>query len=262
MLLAIGDVHGFARHLDAMLTLLRPEIEAARVSGLDSALVLIGDYVDRGPASLPVLRRLPALERGLGIPVHMLRGNHDQYLVELLTAERPSFELLEFWCGNGGGTTLLELGIDEDAMLRCGLAELAARARTALGAEVRALLERLALHWSAGDYVFAHAGIHPGKPLAAHGSDELLWLREPFLSGRDWSHPFTVVHGHTIRGPEVLSHRIAIDSGCYRTGVLTAVQLVDDRLRFVCVASDPGLEAFRRLPGLAQPRTFSEPEPL
>jgi hypothetical protein len=71
-----------------------------------------------------------------------------------------------------------------------------------------------------------------------------------------------VVHGHTIRGPEVCPHRIAIDSGAYRTGVLTAVQLADDRLRFLCVASDPKLKAFRRLPGLEQSRRFSEPRPL
>ena len=84
-------------------------------------------------------------------------------------------------------------------------------------------------------------------------------LREPFLSGRDWRHPFTAVHGHTIRGPEVLPHRIAIDSGAYRTGVLTAVQLADERLRFFCVTSEPKLKAFKRLPGLDQQRRFSPP---
>ena len=86
---------------------------------------------------------------------------------------------------------------------------------------------------------------------------ELLWLREPFLSARDWQQPFVVVHGHTIRGPEVHPHRIAIDSGAYRTGVLTALQLADDRLRFWCVGSDPKRKAFRRLPGLEQARRFT-----
>jgi serine/threonine protein phosphatase 1 len=262
MLLAIGDVHGFAGHLDAMLAWLRPEIAAARAHGLDVALVLIGDYVDRGPASMPVLRRIPWLDRELGIPVHALRGNHDQYLIEFLTAERPSFELLEFWCGNGGDTTLAELGIDEKAILTRKPAELAARARAAAGPEVMALLGRLELSWQAGEYVFAHAGIHPDKSLPAHGLQELLWLREPFLGARHWPHPFAVVHGHTIRGPEVRPHRVAIDSGCYRTGVLTAVQLAGERLRFWCVASDSRLKAFRRLPGLEQKRTFEEPHEL
>ena len=95
--------------------------------------------------------------------------------------------------------------------------------------------------------------------MAEHSRRELLWLREPFLSGRDWRQPFTVVHGHTIRGPEVLRHRIAIDSGAYRTGVLTAVQLAGERLRFFCVTSDAKLKAFKKLPGVAQQRRFTSP---
>lgn len=258
MLLAIGDVHGHAAHLDALLALLRPEIAEARAGGLAVELVLIGDYVDRGPANLAVLRRIPRLGQELGVPAHALRGNHDQYLIEFLTAERPSFELIELWWGNGGGTTLAELGIDEKAALTHHPAELAARARAVAGPEVMALLGRLEPYWQAGDYVFAHAGVRPGKPLAAQTLDDLLWLREPFLGARDWPHPFAVVHGHTIRGPEVLPHRVAIDSGCYRTGVLTAVQIAGERLRFWCVASEPEPEAFRRLPGPGQGRAFEE----
>ncbi|MEK0082738.1 metallophosphoesterase [Benzoatithermus flavus] len=262
MLLAIGDVHGFAGHLDAMLALLQPEIAVAHVRGVASQLVLIGDYIDRGPASLPVLRRIPRLGGELGIPVHALRGNHDQYLIEFLTAERPSYDLLEFWCGNGGDTTLAELGIDEGTMLTSEPATLAAKARGIAGPEIMALLGGLEPHWQVGDYVFVHAGVHPDKSLNEHELEELLWLRQPFLGAHDWPHPFVVVHGHTIRGPEVRPHRIAIDSGCYRTGVLTAVQLLDDRLRFWCVTSDPALEAFHRLPGLGQKRRFGQPEKL
>ena len=73
-------------------------------------------------------------------------------------------------------------------------------------------------------------------------------LREPFLAGKGWRHPFTAIHGHTIRGPEVLPHRIAVDSGTYRTGVLSALQIEGDRLRFVCVTSEPKLKTFKRLP--------------
>ena len=78
-------------------------------------------------------------------------------------------------------------------------------------------------------------GSGPGCRSTENGRRDLISLREPFLGGKSWSHPFTAIHGHTIRGPEVLAHRIAVDSGTYRTGVLSAVQIEGDRLRFLSV---------------------------
>ena len=124
------------------------------------------------------------------------------------------------------------------------------------------LLRRIGLARSAGGYVCVHAGIRPGLPLAENGRRDLISLREPFLSGRRWTHPFTAIHGHTIRGPEVLEHRIAVDSGTYRTGVLSAVQIEGERLRFLSVTSEPKLKAFKRLPGLDQRRRFEPPQPM
>jgi serine/threonine protein phosphatase 1 len=250
MLLAVGDVHGHLEHLDALLGLLRSELARARAEGTACELVLVGDYVDRGPDSLGALRRLIGLEERLGVPVHALLGNHDHYLAEFILAQDPDPEAFEAWLGNGGDTTLAELGIGVQDVLGLAPAELAARARAAAGPEILAVLGRLELVRVMGDYVFVHAGVDPKRPLADQGQREFLWLREPFLAGRDWRQPFAVVHGHTIRGPEVRPHRVAVDSGAYRTGVLTAVQIEGERLRFVGVASDPKLKAFRRLPGL------------
>jgi serine/threonine protein phosphatase 1 len=43
-----------------------------------------------------------------------------------------------------------------------------------------------------------------------------------------------VVHGHTIsERPEVKHNRIGIDTGAFMTGRLTAVELRDDKLRFI-----------------------------
>lgn len=257
LLLAVGDVHGHLDHLDVLLGLLAGEIDAARAAGSRIELVMIGDYIDRGPDSLGVLRRVAALRDADGVNVHALLGNHDLYLLDFALAPEPDPATLEAWCGNGGETTLMELGIEPDELLGRNLAELARRARAAAGAEVLDLLARLELCRQLGAYTFVHAGVHPSRSLAEQGPREFLWLREPFLSARDWPHPFVVVHGHTIRGPEVHPHRIALDSGAYRTGVLTALQLVGERLRFWCVSSDPGCNAFRRLPGLRQRRRFS-----
>ena len=254
MLIAVGDVHGHLDHLNALLDLLRPEIRRARLEGLRCELVLLGDYVDRGPASLATLRRLIGLEAFLGVPVHVLCGNHDQYLIDFLLDERPDEAMLDAWCDNGGLTTLAELGIRRAEIGNRDPTELAARARALAGPEVVRLLRRIAYARPDPAYVCVHGGIRPGRPVEAHARHDLITLREPFLSGKSWRHPFAAIHGHTIRGPEVLEHRIAVDSGTYRTGVLSAVQIEGDRLRFLNVASDPRLKAFKRLPGLDQKR--------
>lgn len=261
-LIAVGDVHGHVAHFDTLLDLLQPAIEGARTQARDCQLVLIGDYVDRGPDNLGVLRRLLTLEARLGIPVRALRGNHDQHLIDFILAEKPAAEAVEAWCHSGGDGVLAELGITREALQGRPLGELAALARRRAGADVLDLLRRLTLRWRCGAYVFVHAGIHPRRPLEAQGPREFLWLREPFLSGGDWRPPFAVVHGHTIRGPEVHPHRIAIDSGCYCTGVLTALILADDRARFICVSDREDLSAFQQLEGQGQERRFTRPAPV
>lgn len=262
MLVAVGDVHGHPGHLDALLDQLRPEFLRARLRGIRCDLVLLGDYVDRGPDSLGTLRRLIGLEALLGVPVHMLCGNHDQYLIDFLLAEQPDGEALATWCDNGGQSTLSELGIRRAEVGNRDPAELAARARAWAGADVIRLLRRLAYTRPDPSYVCVHGGIRPGLAVEQNSSRDLITLREPFLTGKGWQHGFTAIHGHTIRGPEVLAHRIAVDSGTYRTGVLSAVQIEGDRLRFLSVTSDPKLKAFKRLPGMAQKRRFGAPEPV
>jgi serine/threonine protein phosphatase 1 len=88
-----------------------------------------------------------------------------------------------------------------------------------------------------GDYLFVHAGIRPGVEIDQQRQSDLRWIREPFLLD-DTDHGFVVVHGHTIRPEvEVRPNRIGIDTGAYKTGVLTALAidgterwLVDTRL--------------------------------
>src|SRR3546814_11987521 len=70
-----------------------------------------------------------------------------------------------------------------------------------------------------------------------------LFRSEPFLSGHDWPHPVTVVHGHTPEGPTVLAHRIGVDSGVFASGCLTAVELSGDRLRFITAREERSEES-------------------
>src|SRR5947209_8507324 len=90
-LIAIGDIHGCSRALDAL-------IEAIRPAPLDE-IVTLGDYVDRGPDTPGVLDRLIAL--GSRCRLVPLLGNHDQLMLEALGGGDP----LD-WYGSGGLATL------------------------------------------------------------------------------------------------------------------------------------------------------------
>ena len=76
-----------------------------------------------------------------------------------------------------------------------------------------------------GDYLFVHAGIRPGVSIDQQLQSDLRWIREPFLFD-ETDHGCIVVHGHTI-SPEVEErpNRIGIDTGAYRSGILTALAL-------------------------------------
>ena len=59
--------------------------------------------------------------------------------------------------------------------------------------------------------------------MAAQDQKDLRWIRHPFLDDTT-DHGFVVVHGHTIsEGVEQRANRIGIDTGAYRSGVLTAM---------------------------------------
>jgi len=76
-----------------------------------------------------------------------------------------------------------------------------------------------------GDYLFVHAGIRPGIEVDQQSQSDLRWIRDPFLYD-ETDHGFVVVHGHTITDEvEERSNRIGIDTGAYRSGVLTALAI-------------------------------------
>ena len=77
MIYLIGDVQG----CDTALGLLLEEID---FSASRDRLVLLGDLVNRGPASLATLRRLS----GLGSAATCLLGNHDLHLLAVAHGAR------------------------------------------------------------------------------------------------------------------------------------------------------------------------------
>ncbi|HYE01531.1 MAG TPA: metallophosphoesterase family protein [Alphaproteobacteria bacterium] len=233
---AIGDVHGERRCLDRMLAAIAADgAPGGRGAGLQPILVFLGDYVDRGPDSRGVLDRLcelaAAAAAGAGPSCRFLLGNHESAMLGFLAEPAAHANWLEF----GGMETLLSYGVRAPlglggparlAALRDGLAAALPEAHRRLLAG----LERMA---EVGDYVFVHAGIRPGVPLDRQAEEDLLWIREPFLSATR-HHGKCVVHGHTIvERPALLPNRIAVDTGAYATGLLTAVALHGTERRII-----------------------------
>ncbi len=226
---AIGDVHAHADHLRTLQGRISGIIAAEQIAGQVS-VVWLGDYIDRGWQPLETLDLVAAGLGRPGVEEVRLRGNHESYLIEAATGEDLGLARLLQWWRFGGEETLKTLA--PNAHIEAP-AELAAALCGSLGAERLAFLQGLALQHRIGDYIFVHAGINPDRPLEAQSEQDLLWIREPFLSGQDWPYPVTVVHGHTPEGPTALDHRIGVDSGVFDSGSLTAVELRGERLRFI-----------------------------
>jgi serine/threonine protein phosphatase 1 len=218
---AVGDLHGCAGRLDALHELIAAD--SAALPPMRTVLVYLGDYVDRGPDSAGVVERLMRPPPVRGAEVVTLLGNHEQMMLEAL-APRPAQGAAGLWLGNGGTATLESYGADPDNPEGW---------EAAVDADHLDFLAGCALSWSAGDYLFVHAGVRPDLPLHRQDAMDLLWMREPFLS---WQGELeaVVVHGHTPAGqPEVLPHRIGLDTGAVFGGPLTCAVLEADRLRFL-----------------------------
>ena len=226
---AIGDVHG---RLD-LLTRLHALIaaDAADMPARRQVIVYLGDYIDRGPDSRGVIELLLQPPRSGFEHVHLF-GNHEDFLLQFL--EHP--EVGPHWCAYGGMATLASYGVQPPSSFTPRAADFET-ARRALADKLPSahvgFLRGLKLTHTEGGYLFVHAGVRPGVALAEQQAEDLLWIRDEFLESPD-DFGACVVHGHTIvEAPEQHTNRIAIDTGAFATGTLTALVLDGTEQRFI-----------------------------
>lgn len=220
---AIGDVHGRADLLDRLLSRIDAHIVAHSV--VRPIHLLVGDYIDRGPASREVLDLL--INCAQGREMVLLRGNHDIFIRDFL--QNPA--ALRDWSKIGGLETLMSYGIQPSINADAATQKELARAlEHALPATHRIFLDGLVSSFTCGGYFFVHAGVRPGIPLAKQRDDDLLWIRDEFLLHEE-DFGKIVVHGHTpVRELDIRPNRINIDTGAYVTGRLTCLILEGDRV--------------------------------
>lgn len=137
-----------------------------------------------------------------------LSGNHEDML---LNAHKH--DAVAEWLANGGSATLRSYGVVAPSLIP---------------SDNLSWLEGLPDYHDDGQRFFVHAGIRPGIPLHEQRRDDLLWIREPFLSSAI-DHGRLIVHGHTPQRsgrPDMQSNRINLDTGAVYGRPLTAAVFV------------------------------------
>lgn len=218
-LLAIGDIHGCGRLLTEMMRAFRTVTATMLPPARHREVVVLGDFIDRGPSSLSVLQALYGSWHQHGITV--LLGNHEATLLDCIDGRASPFD---GWLDFGGDAFLASLCVEPPGPWEPDRA-FQDRLVAAIGEPMVDWLRTLPCSFTYGDFFFCHAGVRPGVPLQQQTQADLLAIRQPFLGSRR-NHGKVVVHGHSIE-PEVRvrGNRIGIDTGAYRTGLLSGLIL-------------------------------------
>ncbi|WP_168194351.1 metallophosphoesterase [Formicincola oecophyllae] len=252
--MAIGDVHGMALQLDALLGWFN-------MACPDATLVILGDLVDRGDDSALALA-LTTLEiawknRHQAGKGQWLLGNHETTMLAWLAGNDS---VLENWAQHGGRWLLppnLAHAVGQRALHPLEAAKLRAAAAQRLPPSAwQALLTHTHPAWEWGTMHFAHAGVDPTDPTPLQSAlqafqsghsqpgpsqaalkpacttirNAFLKHQGPYAMGEHW----VVVHGHSITKQVGLQGwRLSLDSGCFMSGVLSAALVEQGRWRLI-----------------------------
>jgi protein phosphatase len=220
----IGDVHGCYHELTELLKKLgyRVNVEKTRIEGMpkNRRLIFVGDFTDRGPEPVKVLMLvMDAVDSGKAFSV---RGNHEEKLYYKLKKNTPAKEevMQTIRAIRAQGNAFVKRYID--------------------------FIGRLPYVLSFNsEYLIAHAGLKEefqkldttdrktlGKirVLAIYGDITGEFHEDGRPVRLDWAAKYNgrkaVVYGHTIVEKAFWrNNTINIDTGCFDTGILTAVRL-------------------------------------
>lgn len=192
-LLAIGDIHGCFEALRELVE------DRVRLQTADR-LILLGDYIDRGPQSREVVDYILGL-REKGYDLITLTGNHEAMLLESVSGRSQ----LATWMMNGGDLTLYSFGLGSvDEMEEHHLN----------------FFRSLEYFYLQEPYLFVHAGFNDELADPFQDRQQMIWSRREKYSNPVFS-GMTIIHGHT---PVTLSecgrlvgsgsHILNLDTGC------------------------------------------------
>ncbi|MBF9032602.1 serine/threonine protein phosphatase [Rhodobacterales bacterium HKCCE3408] len=230
----VGDLHGRADLLEPLFARIDADIGATAAP--EPQLVFVGDYVDFGPDSALVLRRLMDLSDEFPKNVTCLMGNHDRMMLDFLA---DPVRRGPRWLKAGGVATLRSFGLHDpgDTIDPGTLGTVARDLATAMPAGMLDWLAARPLSWNSGNVWAVHAAADPYHRMDEQSARVLLWGHPEFdvLPRNDGA---WIVHGHTeVETPTAVEGRINVDTGAWHSGHLTACAIRPDG-QWVFLGSD------------------------
>jgi len=209
-ILMISDIHGCLDPFNELL-------EVVNYQSSNDQLIVLGDYVDRGPKSRETVDRVIDLVKNHHVIA--LRGNHDQRLVDLIRTDNAivKSKFLEH-----GGLQTLQSYCDfiNNSMDEIQFQEAIDYIRSHFIAHID-FLESLPLYHEDKEHIYVHAGLNPKynnwKEQSAH---DFMYIKSEFHRSKSIANK-TVIFGHTRtielqKSADIWFDRdkIGIDGGC------------------------------------------------
>jgi len=205
----IGDIHGCLDMLQRLMDKIEWRPDKDR-------LIFLGDYIDRGKNPKGVVDYILCLIE-CSPHVECLVGNHEAVFLDYLNGKDRNLFFL-----NGGRSTLESYGEDKTS----GDGPLVPQAHMDFYRFLKPFVEL-------EDYYIVHAGFRPGVPLGEQSLEDMVWIREPFISS-EFDFGKKVVFGHTpFQEPLVLGNKIGLDTGAVYGNMLTSLEVRDFKFHSV-----------------------------
>lgn len=207
----IPDIHGYAKTVTSLVR------ELIRPSRYDE-IFFLGDYIDRGPDSKGVIDLVRSLQKEF-YNVTALRGNHEDFMVELYDAEMKSghswWKLLrnkkeKAWYKMGGRPTLASFGVSHVRDVPREYIE---------------WMRNLPYYHEMEEFILVHAGLNFKIDNPFEDTRSMLWLRD-YEIRREKIGGRRIIHGHVPVHMELITSTlnnrhypfIDLDNGPYLTG--------------------------------------------
>jgi len=209
-LYAIGDIHGCPAELEVLLK----HLEDNEALTQDDVVILLGDYIDRGPDSKRVVDI--CLDFASRFPkTRFLKGNHEDMLLDFLGY---GGRLGQAFLYNGGIETLQSYGISVFSATE--------EMKSSFPLEHIEFYNNLESIIAGDDFLLVHAGLNPLRDLDTQNDSDVFWIRDEFIKS---VHNFekTVIFGHTPH-KEIFLHlpyKIGLDTGLVFGNKLTCLEL-------------------------------------
>ncbi len=228
--IAIGDIHGCRLAFEMLLAAIEPTP--------DDQIVLLGDYIDRGPDSWGVIERILNLQQEC--KVITLMGNHEEMLLTALTD--PSS--LRLWLGFGGDATLESYRLARDRLPPLTNADIPFRKWLWMPEESRLEMRRLPVphlefmyactpYFETSTHLFVHAKCRPDVDPKDESPQTLRWEAVDHRESNPHKSGKVMIVGHTAQKSgkiRDLGHVICIDTYCHGGGWLTGIDVANGHL--------------------------------